>query len=73
MRTWVSEFDRILPAHIPNLDDLPLPKHTLDDLIAGIGRILSGQIAGYAEHTFAGDGLRCDFGTCGILYRPDRL
>ena len=46
---------------------------TLDDMIAGIERILSGEATGRKEHTFAGDGLRCDFVTCGIVYRPDRL
>ena len=65
-------FDHILPAH-GDLSAFPLPRHTLDDLIAGIERILEGEIVGRQEHTFAGDGLRCDFGSCGIIYRPDRL
>jgi hydroxyacylglutathione hydrolase len=65
-------FEGILPAH-GRLARFPLPKQTLDDLIAGIGRILSGQIVGREEHTFAGDGLRCDFGSCSVIYRPDRL
>jgi hydroxyacylglutathione hydrolase len=65
-------FDHILPAH-GDLSTFPLPKHTLDDLIAGIERVLSGEIIGREEHTFAGDGLRCDFESCGILYRPDRF
>lgn len=65
-------FDHLLPAH-GRLPALPLPRQTLDDLIAGIERILNGEIVGREERTFAGDGLRCDFGSCGILYRPDRL
>ncbi|MBN1580229.1 MAG: MBL fold metallo-hydrolase [Anaerolineae bacterium] len=73
VRSFGIEFDHVLPAHIPDLDDLPLPKCTLDDLIAGIERILDGQIVGYAEHTFAGDGLRCDFDRCSIIYNPERL
>jgi hydroxyacylglutathione hydrolase len=69
---FAGAFDRILPAH-GDLSALPLPKHTLDDLIAGIERILSGEIIGREEHTFAGDGLRCDFSSCSIVYRADRL
>jgi hypothetical protein len=45
----------------------------LDDLIDGIGRILAGELVGQEEKTFVGDGLRCDFGSCGIVYRPGRL
>jgi hydroxyacylglutathione hydrolase len=67
-----NEFDYILPAHA-DLEALPLPKAILDDLMAGIERILTGALVGREEKTFAGDGLRCDFGSCGIVYRPDRL
>lgn len=66
-----AAFDVLLPAH--GWRHLPVPKQTLADLIAGIERILCSEIVGREEHTFAGDGLRCDFGSCGILYRPDRL
>ena len=65
-------FDYILPGHV-HPRALPLPKDLLDDLVAGIGRILTGELVGREEKTFAGDGLRCDFGWCGIVYRPDRL
>ncbi|MBN1976874.1 MAG: MBL fold metallo-hydrolase [Anaerolineae bacterium] len=65
-------FDTILPGHA-DLQALPLSKTLLDDLIDGIGRILAGELVGREEKTFAGDGLRCDFGSCGIVYRPDRL
>lgn len=65
-------FDDILPGHA-DLQTLPLSKDLLDDLVAGIGRILAGELVGREEKTFAGDGLRCDFGSCGIVYRPDRL
>jgi hydroxyacylglutathione hydrolase len=72
LRTFSGEFDTILPGHA-DLQALPLPKGLLDDLVAGIGRILAGELVGQEEKTFAGDGLRCDFGSCGIVYRPDRL
>jgi len=64
-----EEFDWILPAHGPS----PLPSKTLDELVAGVESILDGRLVGSPHKTFAGDGLRCDFGSCGIVYRPDRL
>jgi glyoxylase-like metal-dependent hydrolase (beta-lactamase superfamily II) len=69
---FADQFDHIFPAHA-ELDQLPLPKSILDDLIKGIGKILAGELVGEPEETFAGNGLRCDFGTCGILYKPDRM
>ena len=72
LQGFEDRFDHILPAHA-DLQTLPQPKTIIDDLTAGIGRILKGEIAGREEKTFAGNGLRCDFGTCGIVYRPDRL
>jgi len=65
-------FDTILPGHA-DLQALPLSKDILDNLVAGIERILAGELVGQEEKTFAGDGLRCDFDLCGIVYRPDRL
>ena len=72
LQTFSDKFDTILPGHA-DLQSLPLSKTLLDDLIDGIGRILAGELVGREEKTFAGDGLRCDFGSCGIVYRPDRL
>jgi hydroxyacylglutathione hydrolase len=72
LQGFADKFDYVLPAHA-DLKTLPQPKTILDDLIAGIGKILKGEIVGRKEKTFAGDGLRCDFGSCGIVYRPDRL
>ena len=67
-----DQFDHIFPAHV-ELDKLSLPKDVLDDLADGIGEILMRKRIGEPEETFAGKGLRCDFGTCGILYNPDRM
>ena len=72
LQGFAGEFDHILPAH-GDPQALPLPKSTLDDLVSGIESILDGRLVGQEEKTFAGDGLRCDFGSCGIVYRPDRL
>ena len=69
LQSFGGEFDHMLPAH----GELPLSRQTLSDLIAGVERILDGKIVGTEEKTFAGDGLRCDFGSCGLVYRPDRL
>lgn len=72
IQEFADRFDVLLPAH-GDLEALPLSKEVLDDLVTGIASILNGERVGCEEKTFAGDGLRCDFGTCGILYRPDRL
>lgn len=72
LQGWADAFDYILPGHT-DLDALPLPKEALPDLIAGIEQVLSGQRVGRPEHTFAGDGLRCDFALSSLLYHPDRL
>jgi len=72
LQTFADAFDTILPGHA-DLQALPLSKGMLGDLVAGIERILAGELVGRKERTFVGDGLRCDFGSCGIVYRPDRL
>ena len=41
--------------------------------IEGVASILAGELVGVEESTFAGDGLRCDFGLCGVVYRAERL
>jgi hydroxyacylglutathione hydrolase len=68
----LQAFDSILPAH-GELEALPLSRQVLDDLICGVDRILEGTLVGREERTFAGSGLRCDFGSCGIVYRADRV
>ena len=68
-----SEFDHLLPAHATDLCELSLPKSILDELVSGIASILDGKLVGRPERTAIGEGLRCDFGSCGVTYRPDRL
>jgi hydroxyacylglutathione hydrolase len=72
LQGFTGEFDHILPGH-GTLEALPLPKDVLDELVCGIESILRGDRVGVEEKTFAGDGLRCDFDSCSVLYRPDRL
>ena len=67
-----SEYDVILPAH-GSEDSVPLALSALDELADGIARILDGSLVGQPEHTFAGDGLRCNFGQMGVVYRADQL
>jgi hydroxyacylglutathione hydrolase len=67
-----DQFDDLLPAH-GSPEGVPLSKQVLADLIDGVAGILSGERVGREESTFAGDGLRCDFGSCGVVYRGDRL
>lgn len=51
----------------------PFPVADLEGYIDGIGKILAGEIVGQPEHTFAGDGLRWNYQSLGVLYRADRL
>jgi hydroxyacylglutathione hydrolase len=60
------------PGH-GRLDDPPLPCGLLDRMIEGIRDVVEGRRVGTPARTFVGDGLRCDFGGCGVLYRADRL
>ena len=69
LRAQAAAWDVLLPAH----STTPLAKTILDDLIVGIGEVVAGRLVGRVEHTIAGDGLRCDFGTCGVVYDPERL
>jgi hydroxyacylglutathione hydrolase len=59
----------ILPGHA----NTPADPHIIAELIAGIEAILDGRIRGEAYHTSHGDGLLCIFGSCGIVYNPDKL
>lgn len=72
LQTRSDEFDGILPGH-ENIQKLPCPAHLIDDLLRGAEAILNGELVGEPEHTFAGDGLRADFGQYSIVYRSDRL
>lgn len=67
-----SEFNTLLPGH-GDARAVPFPLTLLDQLTNGIARILSGELNGQPEQTFAGDGLKCQFGMTGIIYRPDKL
>lgn len=67
-----DRFDDLLPAH-GSPEGVPLSKQVLEDLIDGVAEVVSGQRVGVETKTFAGDGLRCDFGSCGVVYRADRL
>jgi len=64
LRSVMDDFDHFLPAHA-DLQALSLPKEGIDELMDGIERILEGKIVGREEKTFAGDRLRCDFGSMG--------
>jgi hydroxyacylglutathione hydrolase len=70
-----DRFDWLLPGHEtpPNHLRGPLPKRLVDEAAEGVAAVIDGRLVGQPERTFAGDGLRCDFGQCGLVYRPDRL
>jgi hydroxyacylglutathione hydrolase len=59
----------ILPGHA----HIPAAPGVIEELIAGIEAILDGRLRGEAHHTFAGDGLLCEFRSCGIVYNPEKL
>ena len=50
-----------------------LPAGALEEMTVGIGKILSGELIGRAEGNFAGEGLRCDFGGSGVIYRAEGM
>ncbi len=72
LQSRMDEFDRYLPGHA-GLETLPLPKQHIAELAVGIGQILDGKLIGREEKTFAGDGLRCDFGSTSVVYRSNNL
>jgi hydroxyacylglutathione hydrolase len=72
LHSFTDEFDTIWPAH-GSLENLPLPKSLLDDMINGIKAVLAGKLKGTPEHTFVGDGVRYDFGTCGVICRSSLI
>ncbi|MCX7708677.1 MAG: MBL fold metallo-hydrolase [Clostridia bacterium] len=69
LKTEMSKFDAILPAH----SDFPLQAEIISEFISGAEDILEGRRKGIAHQTFAGDGLLCTFGSCGIVYNSSRL
>ncbi len=51
----------------------PFPAEDLEGFVEGIGQIVAGELVGEPEQTFAGDGLRWNYKSLGVLYRADRL
>jgi hydroxyacylglutathione hydrolase len=69
LREWQDTFDHILWGHNVEL----APASLLPALIAAVEGILAGKFVGEPHQTFAGDGLRYDFGAGSLIYRADRL
>lgn len=69
LQQWDSTYDRIFWGHSME----PLPPSTLPTLISAVEAILEGRAVGQPFQTFAGDGLRYDYGAGAIIYRADRL
>lgn len=59
---------RNLPAH-----DGPISLMVLDEMLAGLPAILSGECRGTPCETFVGNGLCCKFNHCGVIYQENRL
>jgi glyoxylase-like metal-dependent hydrolase (beta-lactamase superfamily II) len=64
LQAFAAEFDFLLPGH----GDKPVPAQALPDMIAGVERILAGELVGEPTETSVAPGLQCLFATCGILY-----
>ena len=75
LQDLAGEFDQMLPGHEnpPYHGQAPVPKGILDDLADGVESVLAGRAVGQPESALVGDGLRRDFGTCGLIYRADNL
>ncbi|HEY1407037.1 MAG TPA: MBL fold metallo-hydrolase [Spirochaetota bacterium] len=69
LRECADRFDYVLAGHTDKKYDCS----TIMRLIECINQILKGTRSGEPYHTFAGDGLACDFGDVRIVYRHDRL
>ncbi|MBN2352687.1 MAG: MBL fold metallo-hydrolase [Spirochaetales bacterium] len=65
-------FDAIFPGH-GRETTVPLPQALLNELMNGVERILAGTLSGRPVRNFAGTGRCCDFSSCSVIYRPDRL
>jgi hydroxyacylglutathione hydrolase len=50
-----------------------IPANQLQYFLDGIKGILEGKITGRPEHTFAGDGLRCDWEGSSLIYDPGKI
>jgi len=66
---YQDAFDRLLWGH--SMD--PAPASLLPKLVAAVEGLIEGRLAGDPWQTFAGDGLRYDFGAGKLIYRADRL
>lgn len=71
----LENLSRVAGAHsfLPSHGKSPISPATLDDLRAGLSKILAGEIRGVEYQSQFGPGLLCRFGSCGVLYREDRL
>lgn len=65
----VDQIDQLLPSH----GRAPIAPSVLVDLRDGVARVLAGELKGVPHETFLGNGLLCNFGTCGLLYQEDNL
>jgi hydroxyacylglutathione hydrolase len=50
-----------------------IPVNHLEIFLDGIKGIIDGKIVGRPEHTFAGDGLRCDWEGSSLVYDPNKV
>ncbi len=69
IRALGEKYNRLLPAH----GNTPIEPSYIDEMIMGVGEIIKGKIKGKPFQTHAGNGLKCEFKNCGIVYNENHL
>ena len=64
-----GKVDYLIPSH----GEAPIRPRVLRDLMDGLEKILAGTLKGVEHQSRFGRGLLARFGSCGVIYREDRL
>lgn len=64
-----DKVDMLMPSHGRS----PLDPDILVDMQAGVEKVLARKLRGKPTMTPLGNGLACRFGSCGIMYREDKM
>ncbi len=64
-----DKIDTLMPSHGKS----PMDPDILVDMQAGVEKILARKLRGKPSMTPFGNGLACRFGSCGVVYREDKM
>jgi hydroxyacylglutathione hydrolase len=64
-----DKIDTLMPSHGKS----PMDPDILVDMQAGVEKILAHKLRGKPSMTPFGNGLACRFGSCGVVYREDKM